>query len=498
MPSEIELPGGVDPEEFKKWPVAAQQKALALLERRKNPPKIWYCQRGRSCDGEPHEGVEYGHARGDQWPPDGIDWFTWMLVSGRGAGKTRSGAEWVRKITERVPRIAMVGRRGNDVRATMVEGDSGLIAVCERARIGYDWAPSKREFTFANGAVAYGYSGEEPDSLRGPQHGAAWLDEPAHMPFIDSVWDNLLLGLRLDGLPGGSKVLLTSTPLPLKWLKDRIKDPKSRVVRVSTYANLKNLDPNFRDNILEKYEGTRLGRQELHGEVLEDIEGALWTWGLIEEAKSSVTVPGTIEEFAQTMDRIVVGIDPAGTSRRKSDETGIVVVGKKDGDLYVLYDGSGRYTPQRWARRAMDLYEHWNADAIVAENNYGGEMVRAVLDNISSYPRVKEVNSTRGKVIRAEPVFSLYEQGKVKHMPNLRELETQLTEWVPGKGSSPDRMDAMVHAAHELSEHARPAQIATAKGSLGSRSRGRKGRSGPSARIGAPDRITKATVRSWL
>lgn len=494
METTLLTPDDFDPEEFKKWTAAAQEKALAMLRQRKDPPKVWYCTRGRECDGRPHEGANYAHARADQWPPEGIDWFAWALLSGRGAGKTRSGAEWLRKMSRHVPRMAMIGRRGTDVRATMVEGPSGLIYVCERAGISYEWQPSKREFTFGNGAKAYGYSGEEPDSLRGPQHGIAWLDEPAHMPFIEAVWDNLLLGLRLD-IPGGSKVLVTSTPLPLKWLKALVADHKTRTIRVSTYKNLENLDPNFRDNILAKYEGTRMGRQELHGEILQDVEGALWTWDLIENAKID---PEDLKEFSRTMDRIVVGIDPAGTSRRKSDETGIIVVGKKDGDLYVLADASGHHTPERWARRAVDLYDMWDADAIVVEKNYGGEMVRSVLNNIASYPRVKEVNSTRGKLIRAEPVFSLYEQGKVHHVQTLNELETQLTEWIPGQGSSPDRMDALVHACHELSEHARPAILTTASGLLVPSRSGRRKASTPNARINAPERLTRATVRSWL
>jgi len=484
-----------DPEEFKKWPVAAQQKALSLLEQRKDPPRIWYCTRGRACNGEAHPGAEYPHARGDQWPPQGVDWAFWLAVSGRGSGKTRTGAEWIRKMSHYVPRMAMVGRRGTDVRGTMVEGPSGLIYVCERAGISYTWEPSKKEFTFANGAKVFGFSGEEPDSLRGPQFGLAWLDEPAHMPLIEAVWDMLLLGLRLDGVPGGAKALVTSTPLPIKWLKELMADPKSRVVRVSTYANLNNLDPTFRDNILSRYEGTRLGRQELHGEVLADIEGALWTWDLIENAR---VAPEDLFAFARTMDRIVVGIDPAGTSRRKSDETGIVVVGKKDGHMYVLADASGHHTPERWARRACDLYDLWDADAIVVENNYGGEMVKSTLDNISKYPRVKEVNSTRGKLIRAEPVFAQYEQGKVHHTGNLTDLETQLTEWIPGKGSSPDRLDALVHAVTELSDHARPATLTTASGLLIPNSNRRK-RSVPNSvgRINAPERLTHATVRSW-
>lgn len=479
-------------EEFRNWTPAAQEKALARLQALKEAPKIWYCTRGRGCDGEAHEGAQYPHARGDQWPPKGNDWFIWALLSGRGAGKTRSGAEYFRKMSGRVDRMAMIGRRGTDIRATMVEGDSGLIAVCERAKVSYEWQPSKREFTFANGAKAFGYSAEEPDSLRGPQHGIAWLDEPAHMTFIEQVWDNLLMGLRLDGIPGGSKVLLTSTPMPIKWLKARIAEETTRTVRVSTYANLKNLDPNFQRNVIQRYEGTRLGRQELYGEILNDVEGALWNWDIIETARNGFVLPEgmTLVEFSQTLDRIVVGVDPAGTSGKKSDETGIVVLGKKGNELFVLADGSGRYTPERWARKAIDLYDFWQADAIIVERNYGGEMVRTIMTGIAQYPHVKEVTSRRGKLIRAEPIFSLYEQGLVKHATLLPDLETQQCEWIPGVGDSPDRVDALVHAAHDLIGGVRPAEIATPSGFI-------MPRSFQGAYSPVPSRNIRATVRSW-
>lgn len=343
----------------------------------------------------------------------------------------------------------------------MVEGPSGLIYVCERAKIPYDWKPSVREFTFHNGAKVVGFSGEEPDSLRGFQCGLAWLDEPAHIALIQDVWDMLLMGLRMDGFPGGAKALITSTPLPIPWLKELVKDPKARITRESTYANLDNLDPTFRDNVLTRYEGTRLGRQELHGEILQDVEGALWNWEIVEASRISIET--TLEDLAATMDRIVVAIDPAGTSGRKSDETGIVVVGRRGPHYFILADHSGRYTPERWATRAVGLYEHWGADAIVVERNYGGEMVKSVLNNISQWPRVVEVTSRRGKLIRAEPVFSLYEQFLVKHVPNLNELEEQMTEWIPGN-FSPDRLDALVHGVTELAGNARPAQISTASG----------------------------------
>jgi phage terminase large subunit-like protein len=482
-----------DPEEFKNWTPAAQERALEMLQNIKNPPRIWYCKRGRTCDGKPHEGVEYPHARGDQWPPEG-SWRYWLCLSGRGAGKTRLGAEWVRKMSEHAPYIAMVGRTGPDVRNTMVEGDSGLIRVCEAANIGYTWEPSRALFTFANGCKVYGFSAEKPDRLRGPQYSLGWLDEPAHMAAIQEVWDNLMFGLRIK-IPGGTKVLVTSTPKPIPWLKKMVNHPKARIATVSTYANIDNLDQDFREELLNTYENTRLGRQELHGEILGDVEGALWTWDLLEKCR--VNVEGTLEEFAATMDRIVVGVDPAGTSRRKSDETGIMVVGKRGGEMYVLYDASGRYTPERWARRVIELHDHWGADCIVVENNYGGEMVKATLTNISAFPRIREVNSTRGKLIRAEPVFSLYEQTKVHHVPGLTDFEGQLTEWVPGQGDSPDRMDAMVHAVHELTEHARPAEIRTASGFIVP-NRTTRNRNKKAALVTAPARLTRPTVRSWV
>ena len=484
-----------DPEEFKKWTPAAQQRALEMLQNIKNAPKIWYCKRGRACNGKPHEGVEYPHARGDQWPPEG-SWRYWMCLSGRGSGKTRLGAEWIRKMSEHAGSIAMVGRTGPDVRNTMVEGESGLIRVCEAANVAYTWEPSRALFTFANGCQVHGFSAEKPDRLRGPQYSLAWLDEPAHMASIQEVWDNLMFGLRIK-IAGGTKVLITSTPKPIPWLKKQAAHKKSRVITVSTYENIDNLDEDFREELLETYEGTRIGRQELHGEILGDVEGALWTWDLLEKCRFAVE--GTVEEFALTLDRIVVAIDPAGTSRNKSDETGIIVMGKKDGIIYVLQDASGRYTPERWARRAVDLHDAWGADCIVAENNYGGEMVKSTLTNISAYPRIREVNSTRGKLIRAEPVFSLYEQTKIKHVGVLTDFEGQLTEWIPGKGDSPDRLDAMVHGAHELMEQGGPAVIQTASGLLIPAGAGRysRNKNRQTASITAPARLTRPTVRSW-
>lgn len=448
----------IDPNEWKNWDDKTKKKVAAALDAALNGKSYaWYCRKGRTCDGKPHDDYDYPHARADQWPPPGTDWFLWLVMSGRGAGKTRTGSEWVRKITSRVPRIALIGRRGPDVRGTMVEGRSGLIRICERAGMDYDWQPSKKEFTFGNGAKAFGYSAEEPDTLRGPEHGAAWLDEPAHMPLITEVWDNLLMGLRIDGLPGGAKVLCTSTPLPIKWLKERMNEEGTRITRVSTRVNLDNLDPNFRRNIIEKYEGTRLGRQELDGEILEDVEGALWGAANIEENRDTSVL-------YSEMNRIVVGVDPAGTAKKKSDETGIVVLGIKGSHLYVLADYSGRYSPNGWAEKVWQAYDEFEADAVIAEKNYGGDMVLSTLRNVRANGNVRMVTSRRGKELRAEPIAGLYEQNRVHHTAVFSTLEDQMTSWVPGVGDSPDRVDALVHAATDLAKIKGEAHIAVPTG----------------------------------
>lgn len=434
--------------------IAAMSRLKEMVE---DPPKVFYCKRGRVCDGKPHGPYTYNHARGDQWPPLG-DWFVWAMISGRGAGKTRSGTEWLRKKSRKVPRMAAIAQTTRDMRAVMVEGESGLIRVCENAKIGYEWKPTNREFTFDNGAKVYFYTGEEPDSLRGPQHGLAWLDEPAHMPLIEDVWNNLLMGLRLGEDP---RVLVTTTPLPTPWMKTLVKLKTTSVVRVSTYANLDNLAPTYRDQIISQYEGTRLGLQELHGEIIEDVEGALWNGDLIDLAHS---LPNGLkyEEIAKRapFQRIVVGVDPAGTATKRSDETGIIVVGVLDGTFYVLDDLSGRYTPDVWAKEVVRAFNKWSADRVVAEKNYGGDMVEANLRNQSQNLPITIVNSRRGKEIRAEPIVGLYEQGRVKHVKQFAELETQMLEWVPGRGSSPDRVDALVHAVTNLSGRGGPATAA--------------------------------------
>lgn len=436
---------GFDPTIVHKWDPKTQAKVAQALGRALEiEPRAWYCKRGRKCDGKPHQGYDYPHARGDQWPPPGADWFVWLIISGRGAGKTRTGAEWCRYMSNHVGHIAGIGQTVKDIRRVMVEGESGLIRVCERAGVSYEWEPSKREFTFGNGSLMSFYSAEEPDSLRGPQHGAAWLDEPAHMPLIEDVWNMLMYGMRVLG-EVDPKILCTSTPLPTTWLKRLMADPDTRTVRVSSYANIDNLATSFRKQVLSKFEGTRQGRQEIHGEVLEDVEGALWRWDDIEPYR-------TPEVDFRDMDRIVVGVDPAGSSHRRSDETGIVVVGQRGAEFYVFADGSGTMRPHAWATATMNLFDHYEADCIAAEKNYGNEMVHNTLANIDKFPRIKMVNSRRGKVTRAEPVVALYQQGRVHHVGIFEGLETQLTEWVPGEKDSPDRLDALVHAITELAK----------------------------------------------
>jgi phage terminase large subunit-like protein len=338
----------------------------------------------------------------------------------------------------------------------MIEGESGLQYVCSVAGQGMKWEPSKRRITFENGCIATTFSGEEPDRLRGPQHGFAWLDEPAHMPLIEEVWSNLMFGLRLGRRP---HVVLTSTPLPTKWVREIQGKQKTRVVRVSTYANLDNLAPNFREEVVAQYEGTRKGRQELYGELLLDVEGALWQEEYLHRFGND-TPP--------EMDRIVVAIDPAGSQNKRSDETGIVAVGREGRYGHVLKDASGKYSPQGWARMALSIYRDLEADAIVAEKNFGGDMVRKVIETeaeaMGINPRIIVKQAMRSKQLRAEPVVNLYEQSRVFHWGNVAELENEMLTWIPGTGASPNRVDALVWALDELITATSIGRIRSARG----------------------------------
>lgn len=378
-------------------------------------------------------------ARADQLPPQ-EDWTSWLILGGRGAGKTRAGAEWVRAQKEQCHHIALVGETHGDARSVMVEGPSGLLAIAPP----YDrphFEPSRHRLVWDNGAVATLYSASDPESLRGPQFDAAWCDELAKWRYGQACWDMLQFGLRLGERP---RQVVTTTPRPVPLLKKLMADPHTVISRASTYANRANLAQAFFDAVVTAYEGTRLGRQELNAELLEDNPDALWTRDIIEAARQIQTPECT---------RIVVAIDPPVTSGPDADECGIVAAGiDAQGGFHVLEDLSkGGLKPAEWACRAIKVFERLKADRIVAEVNQGGEMVEAVLRQISPHIPFRAVRATKGKAIRAEPVAALYEQGRVHHLGQLAKLEDQLCEFVPGvTRKSPDRMDALVWAITDL------------------------------------------------
>ena len=388
-------------------------------------------------------------ARPEQLPPQGNWWTIWLYLGGRGAGKTRSGAEDIRAYAESVPgcRIGLIGPTAADVRDVMVEGDSGLLAIAPNSnRPSYE--PSKRRLTWPNGSLATMYSAEEADRLRGPQHHKLWFDELAAFKNAQDVWDMATFGLRLGKRP---RVTITTTPRPIALIKSLVKRLGEDVAisRGRTADNAENLAPTFLNSIVGRYRGTRLGRQELDAEILDDVPGTLWTRAMIDKARAPVLLP--------RMARIVVAIDPSGA--RNADDTaadviGMVVAGRDaDGRGYVLADRSARLSPAEWGKRAIDAYKEFSADRIVAERNFGGAMVEHVLRSIDKSVSYSELTASRGKVQRAEPVAALYEQGRVSHIGDLGPLEDQLCEMTGNGfagGGSPDRADALVWALSEL------------------------------------------------
>ena len=381
-------------------------------------------------------------ARPAQLAPPG-DWRVWLILAGRGFGKTRSGAEWVRQQVEsgNARRIALVGATAADVRDTMIEGESGLLrAFPDERRPRYE--PSKRRVTFHNGAIATTYSADEPDRLRGPNHDLAWADEVAAWRYPES-WDQLMFGLRIGDRP---RCVATTTPRPTKLIRTLVERADTTVTRGSTYDNAANLSPAFLDEMRQRYEGTRLGRQELEAELLLDADGALWTRDMLDKARTT-NVP--------TLRRIVVAIDPAASANNDSDETGIVVAGVDDhGVGYVLEDRSMKGSPAEWASAAVTAHHVHKADRIVAEANQGGDMITHTLRTVDSSVPVKLVHASRGKRTRAEPVAALYEQDRVRHAGTFPELEDQLCTWT-ADGPSPDRLDALVWALTELMVNSR-------------------------------------------
>jgi phage terminase large subunit-like protein len=378
-------------------------------------------------------------ARPEQLPPAG-EWRTWLVLAGRGFGKTRTGAEWVRSEAEagRRGRIAVVGPTAADARDVMVEGESGLLAIAPRhARPTYE--PSKRRLTWPNGALATLYSADEPDRLRGPQHDGAWCDE-AGVWKAPEAWDMLLFGLRLGHDP---RVVVTATPKPVQLIRDLVADPHTVMTRGSTFDNADHLPRAFLEQVVGRYEGTRLGRQELHAELLDDVEGALWSRAMLEACRVRT---------APDMQRVVVAIDPAVTSGEHADETGVIVAGLGvDGHGYVLADLTCRLSPEGWARRAITAYREHAADRIVAEVNNGGDLVEATLRAVDRTVSYRKVSASRGKRVRAEPVAALYEQGRVHHVGGYPHLEDQMCSYAPDHyDGSPDRLDALVWAITEL------------------------------------------------
>ena len=386
-------------------------------------------------------------ARPEQLPPEG-DWLVWAFIAGRGAGKTRAMAEWVNDQVRRFGkhRIALISRTPADVRDVMIEGEAGILA-CSPDDFRPEWNPSIRRLTWPNGAVAFSFSSENPGQLRGPSHDLAWTDEPAAWDdakkgdVLDTSWNNLMLGMRVRG---GSqpRVGFSTTPKNNRLIRDVLGKPSTVKTTGTTYDNLANLTPTFKARVLSAYEGTRIGRQELLGELLTDVEGALIDLDTIDHFR--VTVPPIFT-------RVVLGVDPATTSGEDSDETGIIVAAKgADGHGYVLADRSGKFTPNGWARRVVETYKEYEVDRVVTEVNQGGDTWEEVLRSVMRSISYKSVHAKDSKRLRAEPVMALYEQGRIHHVGSFPKLEDQLTQWVPGSGESPDRLDALVHAFAEL------------------------------------------------
>lgn len=397
-------------------------------------------------------------ARDNQLEPDNSDWNTWFINAGRGFGKTRSGVEWVRENVKRgCKRIAAVASTNSDIERVMVKGESGFLSVCWKGdktyagkKMGFpEWSPTKRTLTWENGAQVQFFSAEEPERLRGPQFELAWCDETAAWNKDMDTWSMLQFCMRLGKHP---RIMVTTTPKPTKLIRQILKDPKTVVTTGSTFDNSANLAGTYLKAVKEQYEGTRLGRQELYAEVLEEAQGALWTTAMLDDASFK-------HEAVPDLSRIVVALDPAVTSNAESDMTGIVVAGiDVNGIAYVLGDYTDRLSPQGWASKAIELYHHHQADRIVAEVNQGGDMVKTTIHGEDETVPYKAVRASRGKFARAEPISALYERGLVKHVSNppdgatLNELETQMRTWEPlGSIGSPDRLDALVWAITDLS-----------------------------------------------
>ncbi len=389
-----------------------------------------------------------------QLPPEG-DWKTWVIMGGRGAGKTRAGAEWIRSEVEgarpllpgRSRRVALVGETLEQVREVMVFGESGILACSPPDRMPV-WEATRRRLVWPNGAVAQIFSAHDPESLRGPQFDCAWVDELAKWKKASDTWDMLQFGLRLGDQP---RQVVTTTPRNVGVLRDILRNASTTVTHAPTEANRAHLAASFLSEVRARYAGTRLGRQELDGLLVDEAEGALWTAVLLDRARLRELPPLT---------RVVVAVDPPVTGHGGSDDCGIVVAGvvaegpPQDWRAVVIEDASvSAASPDRWARAALAAAERHGAERVVAEVNQGGDLVESLLRSIDPLVPFRAVRASRGKAARAEPVAALYEQGRVRHMPGLDRLEDQMcrmtAQGYEGRGS-PDRLDALVWALTEL------------------------------------------------
>ena len=402
-------------------------------------------------------------ARPQQLEPTTTGWSIWLYLAGRGSGKTRSGAEWIREREAKGDArfIALVSQSAADARDVMVEGESGILSVYpDRLKPKYE--PSKRRVTWPSGATATIYTAEDPDQLRGPSHDTAWVDEPAAYRNVDALWSNLMFGLRL----GDSKAFVSTTPRAIPFIKDLVKramnlDPRELIRNLnieelpknlvrdvyvttgSTYDNKDNLSSAFLGQIITQYEGTRLGRQELNAEILEDVEGALWTREILDKNRVS-------EVNLEELTRVIVSVDPTVAKAENATETGIIVMGKhKNGHGYAVADRSITASPDGWAKQTVDAYHAYMANHAVAERNNGGEMVSLTINTVDRRVPVHLVWASRGKLTRAEPVAALDEQGKLHIVGSMPKLEDELCTF-DGEGASPNRLDAYVWAATDL------------------------------------------------
>ena len=382
-------------------------------------------------------------ARPKQITPKGY-WSIWLILAGRGWGKTLTGAQDMAWFALRNPdsRLAIVAPTFADGRDTCIEGESGLYSVLDEKLIA-NYNRSLGELVLVNGSRFKTFSSDTPERLRGPQHHRVWCDELGSWKYSET-WDQMMFGLRLGENP---KVVVTTTPKPIPLVKDLLKRKDTIITRGSTFENENNLADSSLKQLKERYEGTRLGRQELYAEVLEDVSGSLWSRDLIEKSMMKYN------EKLPDMKRIVIAVDPAVTANKNSDETGIVVCGIDfQGKYYILNDISGKYSPDAWAKKVVEAYESYKADKVIAEVNNGGDLVERVVKTQHENVSYKSVRATRGKFVRAEPIAALYEQKRVKHLERFSLLEDQLCSYNPEiTKQSPDRLDALVWGLTELS-----------------------------------------------